>query len=47
MPPVSVIIIIAILFAGSFAYMFFMNKKRKEAQTKYDNPEMYKQPRSF
>lgn len=43
MPPVPVIIIIAVLFAGSFAYMFYMNKKRKDAQGKYDSPEMYKQ----
>ncbi len=43
MPPVSVIMIIAVLFGGSFVYMFFMNKKRKESLDKYNDPNMYGQ----
>lgn len=41
--PVSIFIIIAVLFGGSFLYIFYMNKKRKESIGKYDNPEMYQQ----
>lgn len=43
MPPIPVIILIVVLFAGSFVFMFIMNKKRKESLGKYDNPEAYKQ----
>lgn len=31
------------MFGGSFLYMYFMNKKRKESLHKYDNPQAYQQ----
>lgn len=43
MPPVFLIIFIIVMFGGSFAYIYFMNKKRKESLDKYDNPQAYAQ----
>ncbi|PSK89798.1 hypothetical protein [Taibaiella chishuiensis] len=47
MPPVPVLVIIAVLFGGSFVYIYFMNRKRKESMGKYNDPHIYNQAPQF